>query len=571
MDLLFQADDISSPPSTPPPSRPLQRQRSSYIVDSAGAADSIMDKVRLDYIGRVKSTFQHLTFQQRHFFLTEILGCCDNQLLQYIYTFITPKLKIDFLKELPIELSLYVLSFIDDPQTLARASHVSRHWNALLKDEGAWKALCLKHQYRNINNASFNSAIYNRSQLYHPQHQSLVRHSSISYRDFFRRKYNIDTAWNQGGKVIPCENHIGDGLATSLQMDDSYIVIGCDNNRIEVFDSKNGKYIRSLLGHEGGVWALQFIKNENNEHILVTGGCDRVARVWNLTTGEIIHTLRGHVSTIRCLKVRDDKLAVTGSRDTTLRIWDIETGELRHVCAGHQSSVRCLDISGNKVASGSYDSTARIWDIETGQCLHVLVGHHSQIYAIAFDGQKVVTGSLDSNIRVWSAESGECLVTLQGHTSLVGHLQLSDNRLVSGGSDGCLRVWDMETYECKHRISAHDNSVTCLQYDEKRILSGGSDGRVKLWDIETGRLIRSFTETARTVWKIQLNETKAVVILQRDDESSIGDEENIPPLASNNSHKTIIELHDFDYQNNIQEDVLLDQADDVHIKDGHDM
>jgi F-box and WD-40 domain protein CDC4 len=231
-----------------------------------------MDKVRLDYIGKVKSTFQHLTFQQRHFFLTEILGCCDNQLLQYIYTFITPKLKIDFLKELPIELSLYVLSFIDDPRTLARDSHVSRHWNALLKDEGAWKALCLKHQYRNNNNANNTTQNQQQYQLYH---SSLFRRSPISYREFFRRKYNIDTAWNTGGHIIPCENHIGDGLATSLQMDNTFIVIGCDNNHIEVFDANNGKYIRSLLGHEGGVWALQFIKNENNQHILVTGGCDR--------------------------------------------------------------------------------------------------------------------------------------------------------------------------------------------------------------------------------------------------------------------------------------------------------
>ena len=202
--------------------------------------------------------------------MTEILGCCDNQLLQYVYTFITPKLKIDFLKELPIELALYVLSFIDDPRTLSRASLVSRHWHVLLKDEGAWKALCFKHQYRNID-----SSYANPNKPYHLQHQSLIRHSTISYRDFFRRKYNIETAWNQGGKVTPCENHIGEGLATSLQMDDTFIVIGCDNNHIEIFDSTNGKYLRSLFGHEGGVWALEFAKNENNEHILVTGGCDR--------------------------------------------------------------------------------------------------------------------------------------------------------------------------------------------------------------------------------------------------------------------------------------------------------
>lgn len=291
MELFLQSaattEGISSPPSTPPPyiSRPLQRQRSSYILDTSSSTDhnnnnTIMDKVRLDYIGRVKSTFQHLTWQQRHFFLTEILGCCDNQLLQYIYTFITPKLKIDFLKELPIELSLYVLSFIDNPKMLARASLVSRHWNALLKDEGAWKQLCLKHQYRTTTVIhATSSATAAQAQALNPL-SSLARQQqeTISYRDFFRRKYNIEQAWNSGGgKITECQDgQIGDGLATSLQMDDAFIVIGCDNNHIEVFDANNGKYIRSLLGHEGGVWALQFIKNQqDNQHILVTGGCDR--------------------------------------------------------------------------------------------------------------------------------------------------------------------------------------------------------------------------------------------------------------------------------------------------------
>jgi F-box and WD-40 domain protein CDC4 len=269
---FFLSDEITSPPATPPSiadtlmethlhdngniiatSRPMQKQRSSYIE----VGSSSMDKSQLDYIGKVKSNFQQFTLQQQLFFLSEILGSCDNQLLQYVYTFITPKLKKDFLKELPIELSLHVLSFIDDPRTLARASRVNRFWNRLLKDEAAWKALCLKHQY----NSHFQ---------YYKQSNQVV-----SYRDFFRRKYNIDTAWNQGGRVTPCENQIGDCLATSVQMDDTFIAVGCDNNRIEVFDATTGKHIRSLLDHEGGVWALQFIKNKNNEHILVTGGCDR--------------------------------------------------------------------------------------------------------------------------------------------------------------------------------------------------------------------------------------------------------------------------------------------------------
>lgn len=119
-----------------------------------------------------------------------------------------------------------------------------------------------------------------------------------------------------------------------------------------------------------------------------------------------LHTLRGHTSTVRCLKMADENTAISGSRDTTLRVWDIKTGLCRNVLVGHQSSVRCLEINGDIVVSGSYDTFAKVWSISEGRCLQTLQGHYSQIYAIAFDGKRVVTGSLDTNVRIWDPKSG---------------------------------------------------------------------------------------------------------------------------------------------------------------------
>lgn len=117
-------------------------------------------------------------------------------------------------------------------------------------------------------------------------------------------------------------------------------------------------------------------------------------------------TLRGHTSTVRCLKMSDANTAISGSRDTTLRIWDLKKGICKHILVGHQASVRCLEIHGDIVVSGSYDTTAKIWSISEGKCLRTLTGHFSQIYAIAFDGKKIATGSLDTSVRIWDPNDG---------------------------------------------------------------------------------------------------------------------------------------------------------------------
>ncbi|CDS08157.1 hypothetical protein LRAMOSA02105 [Lichtheimia ramosa] len=517
MDLCVS--DSISPPATPP-----SDTTGSYHQPLRYAHPPKNTPTCLQYIASVKGSFMQLTNQQQQLLLSELVPCCDNQQLSFLHSLIVPRLKVDFIRQLPIELALHVLSFIDDdPYTLSQAACVSSCWNAVLKDESVWKSMCHKHLKKR------------RRSLLHGQENDMM--TTMTYHAYYQHMHLVEKAWRHGGSVRTCSNSIRSALVTSLQVDDPYIVVGCDNHNIEVFDSNTGESIYTLSGHQGGVWALQFVKKNEYETILVSGGCDRILRVWELNTGMEQYRLTGHTSTIRCVKISvdDPRIAVSGSRDASLRIWDVEQGQVRHVCWGHQASVRCIDIHDQRVVSGSYDHTARLWDMNTGECIHTFIGHRSQIYTILFDGTRVITGSLDSHIRVWSADTGCCLATLQGHTSLVGHLQLlpSDpSILVSGGSDGCLRVWDLDHYECRNRISAHDNSVTCMQFDDRHILSGGSDGCVKLWDLETGTLIRTFTDPARTVWKLQFKDTKAVVVLQK--------------TSSSDQPTTTIELHHFD-------------------------
>ncbi|KAF8585473.1 WD40 repeat-like protein [Ramaria rubella] len=276
--------------------------------------------------------------------------------------------------------------------------------------------------------------------------------------------------------------------------------------------------------------------------LVVSGGCDKQIRVWDIKSGFCLYVLRGHRSTVRCIKVLHGRpVAVSGGRDHTLRVWDIQAGKLLRTLEGHTDSVRCLDVYGNQVVSGSYDCTVRLWDVDTGACLRVFNGHYHQVYTVAFDGVRIVSGGLDTSVRVWSARSGACLALLQGHTTLVCQLQLSSrtNTVITGSADGRIIIFSIAPvtssspsstpmlvppahahvphpsdtpaspptspflpslgltpaptpthdagYSILARVPAHTSSVTGLQFDEdgrKWIVSGGNDGRVLLWEVE---------------------------------------------------------------------------------------
>lgn len=263
------------------------------------------------FLAQIRHYFMISSGPRRNRILADLLNMCTTQQLSYVHQFVSPLLKKDPFTSLPDELCLRILSFIDDPQVLARASQVSRRWRDLLSDDVTWKNLCVKHDYgRRLSEVSYGIPTYATSRpgvlplsdveyssqsfpgalptssSFHNTSRSMDGSASAggrpvlrSYKSHFKQRYLVESAWRTGGHNTTRTITQDGRVVTSLHLTPKYIVVALDNAKIHVFDRK-GTALRTLQGHVMGVWAMV-----PWEDILVSGGCDRDVRVWDMTNG----------------------------------------------------------------------------------------------------------------------------------------------------------------------------------------------------------------------------------------------------------------------------------------------
>lgn len=485
--------------------------------------------------------------------------------LRTLHSVLTPTLARDFLTLLPPELVSHILSYLPYP-TLARASRVSKSWRAIIdSDPVLWRDLLksTKIWFGGESENAFATSIYARRRHAQRSQTSIPDHLPLPhpYKILFKSRHLTRTRWvnNPEPKHVSFPAH-GSAVVTCLIFSHGRIISASDDHSIHVYSPDTGELLRSLEGHEGGVWALAASKDT-----LVSGSTDRTVRIWDLSTGKCTHVFGGHTSTVRCLAIVKPEfvdvehdsgivtrekwpkrpLIVTGSRDHSLRVWTLpKPGEAEYRCfgpeetevdpadvcdadenpyhrlhlEGHDHAVRALAARGRTLVSGSYDCTVRIWDIITGACRWVLVGHTQKVYSVVLDlgRNQACSGSMDGTVRVWNLQTGQCQHTLTGHTSLVGLLGLSPSYLVSAAADSTLRIWDPDTGDLRHTLAAHTGAITCFQHDEFKVLSG-SDGNLKMWNIRDGAVVRDLLTGITGVWQVVFEGRWCVAASNRND------------------------------------------------------
>src|SRR5262249_18308033 len=88
------------------------------------------------------------------------------------------------------------------------------------------------------------------------------------------------------------------------------------NNAVLIWDSRTGKEVRALRGHEGYVYQIAY---RPDGKVLASSGLDRTVRLWDAGTGKELLALTGHdAMTFRLAFSPDGKQLASSSRDGTV-------------------------------------------------------------------------------------------------------------------------------------------------------------------------------------------------------------------------------------------------------------
>lgn len=111
----------------------------------------------------------------------------------------------------------------------------------------------------------------------------------------------------------------------ALAPDGKTAVAGTRNGDVVLANLVNGSVMRKLTAaHPGGVAAVAFDPDGKR---LVSAGVDRLAKVWDVGTGTLLATLKGHDDVpMAAAFTADGAVVLTGGADMTVRAWDPVTG-----------------------------------------------------------------------------------------------------------------------------------------------------------------------------------------------------------------------------------------------------
>ncbi|OQR93372.1 transcriptional repressor TUP1-like protein [Achlya hypogyna] len=239
--------------------------------------------------------------------------------------------------------------------------------------------------------------------------------------------------------------------------DGTKLVAGMPQNTIRIWDIASNEEGPPLVGHEAEIYSLDYVNN-----LIVSGSGDRKVRLWDARSGECRHVFGtetgGPADGVTNVALSPDgRLLAAASLDKVVRIWNTETSQLMDRLEGHCDSVYSLAFSpdGKNVISGSLDKNIMLWDVSasgrtTTRPRMLFQGHKDFVLSVAYtpDGRWIMSGSKDRSVIFWDPRTARSVLTLSGYrNSVISVASSPASPFFATGSGDCFAcIWK---YQCQ--------------------------------------------------------------------------------------------------------------------------
>jgi eukaryotic-like serine/threonine-protein kinase len=319
-------------------------------------------------------------------------------------------------------------------------------------------------------------------------------------------------------------------LAAAFSPDGKLLLTGGTDEKARLWDAVTGRPLLVLV-HAAAVHAVAFSPDGQR---LLTGAEDSTFRLWEATTGAPLGGTILHPGPVRALAFSPDgRTAVVGGADHTARLWDLTTSSPLGEAVSHNGSVTTVAFSldGRSFVTGSQDKTVQIWATATRQPLGPPLRHPERVYAAAFspDSQMLLTacGSWDQHqgeARLWDVSTGTCIGPPLPHDKHVFAVAFSPDgkQLATGCADGLARLWKVALGLAPTKVFPHEASVKAVAFnrDGSRVVTGGWDGKARVWETTNGHLVGSPVVHADVVHAVALSADGKIVLTGSGDGSA---------------------------------------------------
>jgi WD40 repeat protein/Flp pilus assembly protein TadD len=238
--------------------------------------------------------------------------------------------------------------------------------------------------------------------------------------------------------------------------------------------------------------------------IFATGGGNGNIKLWNTEDGRLLKTLKGHKTIVWTLafSANGQKL-ISGSFDKTAKIWDIQALLLNEFNnAGSEYNSVKFSPNNRTFAFANYDGDVEIWSVNGKLVQKLRINQEDALEVAGIDfinkGDTIVTAGMDGKLRFWNASSGR-LDTTVSHGDKIRTVCVSPDgkQIITAGSDNKINVWQIDinkktnqkVIKLKQTLTDHDKPIVASAFSPngKHFVTSETDGTFIIWSLDENK------------------------------------------------------------------------------------